>query len=336
MTTRLRGLLILVFFVIAGITTAYLMSYDIRELSRIRSGKTAVATIDDLSVVQHTVKGVSYYEIEVAYTYTAEGQKYISNRYSVFEERFPSMTALQIAVIHAQIDTSATAHYEAGHPDRAILDTSMRFGAIGFVTLTGVLWCVGLQIFYMHITRSRAGLDDLPANTTLNPNGAIVLPATNLIRTNLLIGATLLSFIVVIAPAFYSFQFPVEERWVWQVAISPVVIWIATFGVAIALTRDDAGAIILDDSELTLSIRQNSRFSSKPKLCLDYSEILEVDAGSHSESGRFSGEFEPVIRYLDKQGIESTFRPAGFRSNRKDCEHLCAWMRERMVIEQSD
>ncbi len=332
----MRGLVFLIVFVVGGTVATYLMSHDIRELSRIRTGKTAIATIDDLGVIQHTVKGVSYYEIDISYTYTAEGQKYTSKRFSVFAERFPSLDALEAAAIEAQIDAFATAHYEPGHPDRAILDTSMRFGAIGFVTMAGILSCVGLQIFYMHIKRNRKWLDDLPANATSHLNGAIVLPATNSIRTNMLIGATVISLMLLIAPAFYSFQIPVAEEWVWWIAFSPIIIWVATFAVALAFTRSDAGAIVLDDDELQFKIRQNARFSKSAKHVLNYNEILEVDAGSHNEHGRFSGEFVPVIRYLDKQGIESTLRLAGFRSNRGDCEGLCAWLRDRMAIEQSD
>ena len=99
-------------------------------------------------------------------------------------------------------------------------------------------------------------------------------------------------------------------------------------------TYDDRQVFLhFDDDERWVAVRENTRFSNTPKHRIAYDDILEINAGNSGEGGKFGNDFDPLIRHIDQRRVETTLRISGFRSNRKACEELCAWLRRRMAID---
>ncbi len=324
-----------------GVTSIAWQAQKLQELQRIRQGVKAPAEILQVRFDPHPgSKGSVSFSIYPQFKFTYQTTAYFGDKFAVFDQRFSSARDAAALVAVATSGAAGTAHFEPSQPSRAVLDTTLRIGAISSMTFGGLFGAFGLFLPYFCHSRDDVHGDSLPMNTKLTQTGAVVLPPQNKVRIASAWIAFLIAGIGCVAVQVGRSTMAIEPYMAWLIAGAPLAFILSVFGITVLLTRHDAGAIVLDDARLKLQVLPTFRFSKVPRASFDYHDLIDVHPASQRSVGT-TGVLEeamyfPVLTMDSVMQQEHTHRVKSITLNRARCERLCSWLRQRLQIEKAD
>ncbi len=336
---RVAGMVLALVFIAGGGAIAYFSGREMLEADRIRTGARASAVVDECRPTEwRASKGRRRYGFEVRYHFEHEGRAYQGHRYQ--SGKYSSSRKVRRDRVVAGLAPGAvvTAYFEAGRPERAVLDPALRFDAC-FPPVLGVgVALVGLAFPFL-VSRGRArGVEGLPVETTRAGHVYRVSARTNHDADrggSILAGAIagVAGSGVVLATNTPSVALAAG------LAGGTVALTAAVFALHRAARREGSGDLIIDAEHQRLAVVGGNGIADEAK-AIEFERVLDVELvhvpGKYDRNPKAaSARLFPRLKVADEASKEGSrqVKLAQFKWPRGEAMELAEFLRSQLALE---